>query len=483
MNDKSFLTIFELNKTELYQYSYFDYAEITCLLIIVFIGTYMNINVYLYHHREIKLIEKNCELDFDQKRKNKKNAAFRIFMLNLSISDFFIMYTHGIIEAIWIFTKEWQFGNIGCKIFKYLSTSSYYINAIMVTMIGIDRLVSIYSKYTLKSHDTSSRKYYMISFSWIFGATLGIPQLFLWKTYDPYKDYTQCVTVFAIAEHLNISKVHGYPTKFIKYSYEFYHHIFVCWIPSLIILIAYILIISKIIKISIQTVDKIIPRYFYHRKLRKQNKIKNKSSVNESQSNVISLSRTDTLSEIKSSENKCPRICKAKQYFENEKLSISVKENEESIPLNEINKENSQLTIINENSTNLIRQTRKITSFKKLSFFKFETPKGSYSSNQHTIISDVSLSGSIIVISPNGTKSFYIPFWKRQWHSKIFTTSLLIIIAHFFIWLPYTAISMVRFVDEDVYNNLSSNVGRFCETLILINSIINPILYQIKKKE
>ncbi|CEF62462.1 Gonadotropin-releasing hormone receptor [Strongyloides ratti] len=465
----------ELYKNDLYQHTIFDFAEIALLIIIVFIGTYMNIKGHLYHYHVRQLSTSRGKVN-GRWSSQLGNGNFTIFMIHLSITDFFIMYAHGLIEAIWIYTKSWEFGNIFCKIFKYFSTFSYYANAYMVTMIGMDRLISVYTRYNQKS-TSLLRKYLMSASAWMVGGILAMPQIFIWQTYEPYKYYTQCVTIFAIAEHENITQIDGYKIKKLKYIYELYHQIFVNWFPFVVLLITYILILGKIMKVSFNTLERLLPQFINKKKIIEQSNKESKSGINEYLSNGTSASGCDFSLDFKNNDKINNKYKMIKKKSDCEKKSIEMKNMDESIPFINYNK---KLTLIpkikiEESLSN------NFESENKFSFSSLEIQNVSDTSIRNAINSETSLTDFAILRSPTNNKKYFIPFWRRKWHFKIFTTAILIVCVHFLIWLPYSTISIIRFFDEELYNYLSPNIGRFCETLILINSIINPIIYQLNK--
>uniref|UniRef100_A0A0N5BNE4 G_PROTEIN_RECEP_F1_2 domain-containing protein n=1 Tax=Strongyloides papillosus TaxID=174720 RepID=A0A0N5BNE4_STREA len=479
INEKgSLLTVMDLDKKELYQHTFFDFAEIFFLLTIVFIGTYMNIKGHLHHYHIRQLSSARGKIN-GRVNNHFHGGSFKIFIIHLSITDFFIMYAHGVIEAIWIYTKSWEFGNISCKFFKYFSTFSYYANAYMVTMIGMDRLISVYAKYNEKS---TLRKYLMSASAWMVGGILAMPQIFIWQTYEPYKCYTQCVTIFAIAEHENLTEIDGYKIDKLKYIYELYHQIFVSWFPFIILLTTYILILVKIMKLSFETLQRLLPQFISKNKcVWNFSNRDRQSKKEETLSNAPSISEFELVPDFKFNTKKNYKMNLKDKKTDSIKESSIIDEIEEVVPFIDVNKKTKEKCITNLNKHRKKGDETMSDHYKDFSSSSFEIPRLSHASIRNTVASEISSTGSVILTSPNGIRRYYIPFWRRKWHFKIFTTAVLIVCVHFLIWLPYSTISVIRFIDEELYNYLSPTIGRFCETLILINSIINPMLYQLNK--
>ncbi|EYB91203.1 hypothetical protein Y032_0209g2110 [Ancylostoma ceylanicum] len=81
----------------------------------------------------------------------------------------------------------------------------------------------------------------------------------------------------------------------------------------------------------------------------------------------------------------------------------------------------------------------------------------------------------------NRTRS--IPAWRRQLRSRVFRSALAVVLAHVAMWLPYNTISTLRFIDFNVYRAALTHGGNFLEDLIVVNSLVNPLLYAHRLKK
>ncbi|CAI4233077.1 unnamed protein product [Auanema sp. JU1783] len=70
-----------------------------------------------------------------------------------------------------------------------------------------------------------------------------------------------------------------------------------------------------------------------------------------------------------------------------------------------------------------------------------------------------------------------LPAWRRQLRSRVFRSAMAVIAAHIALWLPYNALATLRFIDEHALSSMSDYGGNFLEDLIVVNSVLNPILY------
>ena len=66
--------------------------------------------------------------------------SFTLLKFNLAITDFAILLVHALGKLIWLLSYRWLFGDIGCRLYQFLSAFTYYSNSNVVVAIGLDRL-------------------------------------------------------------------------------------------------------------------------------------------------------------------------------------------------------------------------------------------------------------------------------------------------------------------------------------------------------
>uniref|UniRef100_A0A914UJT5 G-protein coupled receptors family 1 profile domain-containing protein n=1 Tax=Plectus sambesii TaxID=2011161 RepID=A0A914UJT5_9BILA len=70
-----------------------------------------------------------------------------------------------------------------------------------------------------------------------------------------------------------------------------------------------------------------------------------------------------------------------------------------------------------------------------------------------------------------------LPIWRRQMRSKVFVTTLAVVSVHVGLWLPYNMLNAIKFIDIAAFDWMAERGGKVLEDLIVLNSLINPILY------
>ncbi|GMT05424.1 hypothetical protein PENTCL1PPCAC_27598 [Pristionchus entomophagus] len=69
-----------------------------------------------------------------------------------------------------------------------------------------------------------------------------------------------------------------------------------------------------------------------------------------------------------------------------------------------------------------------------------------------------------------------VPLWRKQLRSRVFLTALIVVVAHVAMWAPYNFYSTLRLVNHDWHSRLEQ-YHVILEDLIVMNSLVNPILY------
>lgn len=129
----------------------------------------------------------------NRRRQHNWSAIYKL-LLHLSLTDLLVSIFCIGGDAIWTYTVEWIWGNVACKLFKFLQMFSLYLSTFVLVLIGIDRFVAI--RYPMKNLNTAHRCVRYVVVAWILSAILAIPQLVIFHVErGPFiEDFTQCVT-------------------------------------------------------------------------------------------------------------------------------------------------------------------------------------------------------------------------------------------------------------------------------------------------
>ncbi|XP_044021304.1 gonadotropin-releasing hormone receptor isoform X2 [Aphidius gifuensis] len=128
------------------------------------------------------------------KRKHHGCSAVYTLILHLSVADLFVTIFCIAGESFWSYTVAWPWGNITCKLFKFLQMFSLYLSTFVLVLIGVDRFIAV--RYPMKSLNTAQRCNRLVIITWIISFILSIPQMVVFHVAKgPFiEEFSQCVT-------------------------------------------------------------------------------------------------------------------------------------------------------------------------------------------------------------------------------------------------------------------------------------------------
>ncbi|KAH0539157.1 hypothetical protein KQX54_001458 [Cotesia glomerata] len=110
----------------------------------------------------------------NRRKHNQGYSAIYTLILHLSIADLLVTIFCIAGEALWSYTVAWIWGNITCKLFKFLQMFSLYLSTFVLVLIGLDRFLAV--KYPIKSLNKIDRCTKLVLITWIISFILSIPQ-------------------------------------------------------------------------------------------------------------------------------------------------------------------------------------------------------------------------------------------------------------------------------------------------------------------
>ncbi|KAK1137857.1 hypothetical protein K0M31_002351 [Melipona bicolor] len=108
------------------------------------------------------------------RKKQQTWSAIYTLILHLAIADLFVTVFCIGGEALWSYTVAWIFGNVACKLFKFVQVFSLYLSTFMLVLIGVDRYFAI--RYPMKGVITPERCWKFVVLAWILSLVLATPQ-------------------------------------------------------------------------------------------------------------------------------------------------------------------------------------------------------------------------------------------------------------------------------------------------------------------
>ncbi|CAD5230854.1 unnamed protein product [Bursaphelenchus xylophilus] len=201
-----------------------------------------------------------------KKTKNSATAArsaaqITLLRLNLNIADLLTMFVYTTSQIIWMVTYQWYGGDFLCRLCKFFHTFGFYLNSFVVACIAIDRVFGTYNLSTLKASRRSyMRCWKMLVVAWVFAFFLSVPQSFVFRVFEPpgMGNFKQCTPVWTIISYeidiqISTQKLTPIENKDLierfhqvlrwERIYNIAHLLFVFWVPALIIVASYALVL------------------------------------------------------------------------------------------------------------------------------------------------------------------------------------------------------------------------------------------------
>ncbi|XP_003705682.2 corazonin receptor [Megachile rotundata] len=128
------------------------------------------------------------------RRRQHSWSAIYTLILHLAVADLLVTVFCIGGEAMWSYSVQWIWGNLACKMFKFLQVFSLYLSTFVLVLIGVDRFVAV--RYPMKGLNTAHRCIRLVAVAWILSFVLATPQIIIFHVArGPFiEEFTQCVT-------------------------------------------------------------------------------------------------------------------------------------------------------------------------------------------------------------------------------------------------------------------------------------------------
>ncbi|XP_072746472.1 corazonin receptor isoform X2 [Anoplolepis gracilipes] len=128
------------------------------------------------------------------RRRQRGCSAIYTLILHLSVADLLVTVFCLAGDAIWSYNVAWVWGNVACKIFKFLQMFSLYLSTFVLVLIGVDRFVAV--RYPMKGLNTSQKCSRFVLLAWALSFVLATPQVIIFRVAQgPFiEEFPQCVT-------------------------------------------------------------------------------------------------------------------------------------------------------------------------------------------------------------------------------------------------------------------------------------------------
>uniref|UniRef100_A0A7E4W3K2 G_PROTEIN_RECEP_F1_2 domain-containing protein n=1 Tax=Panagrellus redivivus TaxID=6233 RepID=A0A7E4W3K2_PANRE len=465
-----------------------DYIEMSYLIIVLIVGVPINLHVLF------KLLK--------QKRKSATYSVKRCFLLlkiNLNVSDTLILFVNAGGKLAWLISYEWRAGEAMCRLFKFSSISTLYLSSNIVVCIAVDRLKTVLTAKTLRrDHNVITTKI-ILCIAWTLALVCSIPQIFVFTTvnileHTPAKTtWYQCTDIWAIEEHLvamgarNATDVVTFETL-----HELSHLFIVFYGPLIVMAVAYFIIAVKLTQYSNGPLPSTHSRAVSRRT---DSTVAGAGASNKKYSTLSTQPSMSALSEVsefvpvpmdfatdmgyhqEASPVRRPNslLTAIKDEF-NYCFCVNSENNSHNFnPTHGGYRPTPRISVDGASFSSMpIPRKQTTTSVDRKRFFSVDAASKNRCKKKNN--SNNTYNGRQFELS-NSTRQ---PGWRRQLRSRVFRTTLLVVVAHVVCWTPYNFISLLRFVSEDWFLLMQAHIN-ICEDMQFLIALVNPFLYGFGK--
>ncbi|CAL2038754.1 unnamed protein product [Caenorhabditis brenneri] len=378
-----------------------DYVEMFTLVLNFIVGAPLNLAAYT------QLSERPTSTRLD------------LLKRSLNYSDLLVLFIYVPSRACWLLTYDWRGGDALCKIVKMFHTFAFQSSSNVIVCIAVDRLLSVLSPSHHSPNKALRRTKMMLIVAWIVALVISCPQLFIWRAYLALPEYnwSQCLQIWEIARMENFGKPQVVSEFDAEFWYSILHISLVFWIPCIIIMLSYIIVISWVW-------------------------INSRPSIRHTSSFSFHTG-CDTVDTV---------LTRASEWNPLKTFSRHVKEPEKPM---------SKTVMVGLVIKGIISATPRIVVSDETEVPLTQRPSISPSE------------ASAVMRTGVHTSTSYNANLNR---SRALRVSFLLVLAYIICWLPYNLISLIQFLDRDFFASYLKHV-HFCQQLIIFNSVVNPYLY------
>ncbi|TKR92323.1 hypothetical protein L596_007001 [Steinernema carpocapsae] len=165
-----------------------------------------------------------------------KRRRVHTLLLHMNIAHLLVTLIYMPKEVIHAITVAWLGGDILCRICKFFDVFGVALSANILICISLDRFYSIFFPlYTVKARKAVQR---MIFGAWLLSFISSVPQLYMFREarHPCHPWYTQCVSADVV----------GIVSPKVTFSFSILNIVQVYFLPLIVIIICYSLILKKI---------------------------------------------------------------------------------------------------------------------------------------------------------------------------------------------------------------------------------------------
>ncbi|WKY03655.1 hypothetical protein Q1695_004981 [Nippostrongylus brasiliensis] len=361
---------------------------------------------------------------------------------HLNYSDLLVIFVYVPSRACWLLTYDWRGGDLLCRVVKMMHTVAFQSSSNVIVCIALDRLLSVFSA-TRHSPDKANRRIrVMLAAAWTTAFLIGLPQLYVWRSYVPFQhlNWSQCLQIWEIAR-LENSSLKG--RLFDAESwYSIIHIGLIFWIPALIVVICYVIVLSWVFINSRPSISR----------------NNNRNGSLQTGCETVDTVLTRTSGSYCCCSNITPRP------FRDKALYVSTVQ-----PTKTINDEFPEWNPLKTFSTPKTKDMKDEKCLVPPRIVVSDESSMPLTTRPSIASSEAS---AVIRTSVHNSQSYHASVNR----SRAVRVSFLLVAAYIICWLPYNLLSLVHLIDKQLFSNSFIKLY-FLHEFMVFNSVVNPYLY------
>uniref|UniRef100_A0A0N5B122 G_PROTEIN_RECEP_F1_2 domain-containing protein n=1 Tax=Syphacia muris TaxID=451379 RepID=A0A0N5B122_9BILA len=143
-------------------------------------------------------------------KEQRFKSQFLLLRMHLNIADSITLFVYTLTQIVWLITYQWHGGDLLCRICKFFYTFSFYLNSFINSGIALDRACNTYNVNSRKAIEKVMRRVKkMVAVSYISASLFSAPQLFIFRLY-----------VYLMPGEENLNSMYGKCFNLIKQCYR-----------------------------------------------------------------------------------------------------------------------------------------------------------------------------------------------------------------------------------------------------------------------
>lgn len=158
-----------------------------------------------------------------------------VLSCNLAVSDLLYVLTLPLLIIYYSRGKDWMFGDVLCKIERFLFTSNLYVSIFFIMAISVNRCVALRWPFFMRSHVKPAQVKVISVIIWIVVGAISCP-VFKFSSTCVYGNRTLCVYF--------CDNIQG--GECLHFKYKIFLTVFGCFVPFLVTFASYCVVIRVV---------------------------------------------------------------------------------------------------------------------------------------------------------------------------------------------------------------------------------------------